>query len=117
MATRRSRGPWRGVYLQGAYELRNGVPSAGGINTASPDTIRAMPPEMLFEYLAVRLNGPNAAGKKIALNVTFTDLKKQYGLVVENAVLNYGKPLDAPDASLTLSKVDARRHPAQGDDN
>ncbi len=23
-------GPWRSVYLQGAYELRNGVPSAGG---------------------------------------------------------------------------------------
>ena len=44
-------------------------------------------------------------GEEIALNVTFTDLKKGYGLVVENAVLNYGKPLDAPDASLTLSKV------------
>ena len=39
-------GPWRGVYLQGAYELRNGVPNAGGTNTASPDTIRAMPPSM-----------------------------------------------------------------------
>ena len=41
-------GPWRGVYLMGAYELRNGVPAAGGINTATPDTIKAMPPEMLF---------------------------------------------------------------------
>ena len=57
-------GPWRGVYLQGAYELRNGVPSAGGINTASPDTIKAMPPEMLFDYLAVRLNGPKAGGQE-----------------------------------------------------
>ena len=79
------------MYLQGAYELRNGVPKAGGINTASPDTIKAMQPEMLFDYFAVRLNGPNAAGKKIALNVDFTDLKKQYGLVVENAVLNYSR--------------------------
>ena len=61
------------------------MPKAGGINTASPDTIRAMPPEMLFDYLAVRLNGPKAAGKKIVLNVSFTDLKKQYALVVENA--------------------------------
>lgn len=98
-------GPWRGVYLQGAYELRNGVPSAGGVNTASPDTIRAMPPDMLFDYLAVRLNGPKAAGKKIGLNIDFIDLKQQYGLMVENAVLNYGKPLAKPDAKLTMSKA------------
>src|SRR5262245_48881873 len=64
-------GPWRSVYLQGAFELRNGVPQAGGINTASPDTIKAMPPEMTFDYFAVRLNGPKAAGKKIALNIDF----------------------------------------------
>lgn len=98
-------GPWRSVYLQGAYELRNGVPAAGGINTASPDTIRAMPPEMLFEYLAVRLNGPKAAGKKIGLNVDFTDLHKQYGVTVENAVLNYGRPLARADATLMMTKT------------
>ena len=90
-------GPWRSVYLQGAYELRNGVPTAGGINTACPDTIKAMSPEMLFDYLAVRLNGPKAAGKKIGLNIDLTDLHKQYGLTVENAVLNYGKPLAHAD--------------------
>jgi alkyl sulfatase BDS1-like metallo-beta-lactamase superfamily hydrolase len=99
-------GPWRSVYLQGAFELRNGVPSSGGINTASPDTIKAMAPEMLFDYLAVRLNGPKAAGKTIALNVNFTDLKKQYALVVENAVLNYfTKPVDKADASISMSKA------------
>jgi alkyl sulfatase BDS1-like metallo-beta-lactamase superfamily hydrolase len=97
-------GPWRGVYLQGAFELRNGVPKAGGVNSASPDTIKAMPPEMLFDYLAVRLNGPKAAGKKIFLNIDFTDLKKNYGLAVENAVLNHGKPLEKADAKITLTK-------------
>ncbi len=98
-------GPWRSVYLQGAFELRNGVPKAGGINTASPDTIKAMSPEMLFDYLAVRLNGPKAAGKKISMNIDFTDLKKQYGLAVENAVLNHGKPLAKPDVKLTMTKA------------
>ena len=67
--------------------------------------IRAMPPDMLFDYLAVRLNGPKAAGKKIGLTIDFTDLKQQYGLMVENAVLNYGKPLAKPDARLTMSKA------------
>jgi alkyl sulfatase BDS1-like metallo-beta-lactamase superfamily hydrolase len=99
-------GPWRSVYLQGAFELRNGVPQAGGINTASPDTIKAMPPEMTFDYFAVRLNGEKAAGKKIVLNITFTDLKRNYSLVVENGVLNHARRhVTKPDAALTLTKA------------
>ncbi len=99
-------GPWRSVYLQGAYELRNGVPAAGGINTASPDTIKAMPPEMTFDYFAVRLNGEKAAGKKITLNIEFADLKKPYSLMVENGVLNYAKKTAAnADAKITLTKT------------
>ncbi|WP_233152761.1 alkyl/aryl-sulfatase [Mycobacterium sp. NS-7484] len=98
-------GPWRSVYLQGAYELRNGVPNAGGTDTASPDTINAMPPEMMFDYLAVRLNGQKAAGKNITMNVDFTDLKKQYGLRVENGVLNYTTaPIPNANANLKLTK-------------
>lgn len=98
-------GPWRGVYLQGAYELRNGVPSAGGTNVASPDTIKAMPPEMTFDFFGVRLNGEKAAGKKLALNIDFTDLNKSYALVVENGVLNYfTKPVANADVKLALSK-------------
>lgn len=99
-------GPWRSVYLQGAYELRNGVPDAGGIDTASPDTIRAMPPEMTFDYFAVRLNGERAAGKKISLNIDFRDLKQSYSLVVENGVLNYAaESAKDADATITLSKA------------
>ncbi|MHC4517500.1 MAG: alkyl/aryl-sulfatase [Planctomycetota bacterium] len=100
-------GPWRSVYLQGAFELRNGVPSVGGINTASPDTIKAMPPQMVFDYLSIRLNGPKAKGKKIVLNVDFTDLKEQYVLTVENGVLNYahGRQDDKADVTVTLSKA------------
>lgn len=98
-------GSWRGAYLQGAYELRNGVPKAGGISAASPDAMKVMSPQMLFDYLAVRLNGPKAAGKHIGLNLDLTDLHQQYGLVVENAVLNYGEPLASADVSLSLSKA------------
>jgi alkyl sulfatase BDS1-like metallo-beta-lactamase superfamily hydrolase len=99
-------GPWRSVYLQGAYELRNGVPTAGGFSAASPDTIEAMPPEMTFDYFAVRLNGERAAGKNLTLNVDFTDLKQPYSLMVENGVLNYAKK-SAPnaDAKVTLTKL------------
>ena len=101
-------GPWRSVYLMGAFELRNGVPKGGEIESATEDVIKAMPPEMLFDYLGVRLNGPSAAGKKYLLNIVFTDPEpnnKKYGLVVENGVLNYGRPHLAADVTLALAKL------------
>ncbi len=98
-------GPWRSVYLQGAWELRNGLPTIDGKGgTASPDVIKSMPLDMLFEYLAVCLNAEKAAGKKITLNFIFTDINKGYGLTVENAVLNHGKPHAKPDAQVSLAK-------------
>ncbi|EGR3353098.1 hypothetical protein DMO00_09375 [Vibrio parahaemolyticus] len=99
-------GPWRSVYLQGAYELRNGVPGSGGLTTASPDIIKNMPPEMLFDYLAVRILPEKAAGKAFVMNMNFTDLDEKYSLYVENSVLNHTKKLaEKPDVSLELTKA------------
>ncbi|MFQ2213221.1 alkyl/aryl-sulfatase [Aeromonas dhakensis] len=98
-------GSWRSVYLQGAYELRNGVPTAGGTVSASPDTIRAMNPSMLFDYLAVRINPEKAAGKKMVINMDFTDIGEKHTLSLENAVINHTTRYAAkPDVTLTLSK-------------
>ena len=42
---------------------------------------------------------------RLKLNVDFIDIGKQYSLLVENGVLNYvNKFVDAPDATLTLTK-------------
>lgn len=99
-------GPWRSVYLQGAYELRNGTPSTGGTNVASPDIIKNMPPEMLFDYLAVRILPEKAAGKAFVMNLNFTDLDEKYSLYVENSVLNHTtKIAEKPDVSLVLTKA------------
>jgi alkyl sulfatase BDS1-like metallo-beta-lactamase superfamily hydrolase len=99
-------GPWRSVYLQGAFELRNGVPAAGGLNAASPDTIKAMAPEMTFDFFSVRLNGEKAAGQIITLNIDFTDLSKSYSLLIENGVLTYALRSAAnADAKITLTKT------------
>ena len=65
-----------------------------------------MPPEMLFDYLAVRLLPEKAAGKDYTININFTDLDEQYTLYIENSVLNHTTKLnDDPDVSLTLTKV------------
>jgi alkyl sulfatase BDS1-like metallo-beta-lactamase superfamily hydrolase len=98
-------GPWRSIYLQGAMELRKGTPKLQSAGSASPDVIRAMSPEMLFDYLAVRLDAVKAEGQVLSVNVDFTDIDKHYTLTVENSVLGYTEKQSAsPDATATLTK-------------
>lgn len=93
---------WRNFYLQGAKELREGVVSRGAAILASKDTVKAMGIELLFDFLAIRLNGSKASGRTIILNAEFTDPAGHYILRVENGVLNYAKNKRAEDAHTTL---------------
>lgn len=88
-------------------ELRHGVPHLPGASSASPDVIRAMTLPMYFDYLGIRLNGPKAEGKTIALNWHFTDIDERYAVSLQNSVLTYtaGKHLAHPDAMLTLTRA------------
>ncbi|MCA8880931.1 MAG: MBL fold metallo-hydrolase [Rhodobacteraceae bacterium] len=99
-------GPWRNFYLTGAQELRKGVAELPAPNTASPDTIRAMDLDLLFDYIAMRLNGPKAASAASVLNLDFSDTGDKYVLELENGVLNHTKDLqsDKADATLTMSR-------------
>lgn len=100
-------GPWRNFYLAGAKELREGVKKIATPNTASPDIARAMSLEQIFDFLAIRLNGPKAAGRELTLNFKFTDTKQDYTLKLKNGVLNYfAKLSDKPDATYTLTRAD-----------
>lgn len=98
---------WRNEYLMGAYELRNGVPQAPGTDTASPDTLRAMPIEMFLDYMGIKLNSQRADGKKIQINLNLTDKKQQYALKIENSVLIYttNKQIKDADATLNLTRT------------
>jgi alkyl sulfatase BDS1-like metallo-beta-lactamase superfamily hydrolase len=98
-------GPWRNFYLTGAKELREGVKKLPVPRTTRADIIRSMPIEMLFDYLAVRLNGPKSDGKNISINLNLPDSKQQYALVLENAVLHTSKPVKQPDAILTIARA------------
>lgn len=99
-------GPWRNFYLSGAKELRDGVKKLPTPHSASPDTIRAMDLDLFFDYLAMRLNGPKAADKRITLNFTFTDPNEKYFLEMANGVLNHTADVqeDDADATITLSR-------------
>jgi alkyl sulfatase BDS1-like metallo-beta-lactamase superfamily hydrolase len=96
-------GTWRCFYLQGAQELRHGVVKAPVGDAASRDIVRAMPLEMFFDYLGVRLNGPKANGLKATINMSFTDTKENYLVTLENSVLNRFKNKQAKKADCTVT--------------
>ena len=97
----------RNSYLQGAFELRAGVPELPGGAGAAPDILRSLPLDLYFDFMAVRLNGDKAAGKTIVLNWRFTDTKQDYVLNLENSALTYvpDSQAESADATLTLTRV------------
>jgi alkyl sulfatase BDS1-like metallo-beta-lactamase superfamily hydrolase len=95
-------GTWRGWYLSAAKDLREGVKPLPVLGFASPETVAAMPLELFFDYLSIRLNGPKAEDKLIRLNMSLPDTKDNYLLVVQYGVLQYHKGRMAEDADATL---------------
>ena len=94
-------GPWRNFYLTGAQELRNGVQKLPTPNTASPDTVRAMSPEMFFDFLGVHINGVRAANAKAVFNVDLGS-EGHYKRELENGVLNHTANAGAKEADATI---------------
>jgi len=101
-------GPWRNFYLSGAKELRDGVMQLPTPQTASPDSVRAMTLDTFLDYLGIRLNGPEAAGKTITVNLRFTDTDEQLVLFVSNGALSHspGRQDSAADATLTMARTE-----------
>ena len=97
---------WRNEYLMGAFELRNGVPNLPAINTSSPDMVAAMSPDLLLDYMGVRINGPKATGKHLRINWKQPE-GQTYAIELRNGVLIYtaDKSFDNADATLTVDKL------------
>ena len=66
----------------------------------------AMTPAMFFDFLAVRLNGPEAAGKALDLNFSFTDTGEHFAVSVRRAVLvaRPGRRHASALATLTMAR-------------
>ena len=99
-------GPWRNFYLTGAQELRNGVAKLPTPNTASPDTVKAMSLEMIFDYWSVRLNRAKAGSATAKLNFDLGKADK-YFIELENGVINHSAGVQAKnaDTNISLSKA------------
>ena len=96
---------WRNAYLMGALELRSG-PKEMGASSSGPDTVRGMTNELLFDFIALRLNHEKTDGMKAAISMVFSDSNEVWALELSNSVLNStrGRVLKDPDVTITLTR-------------
>jgi alkyl sulfatase BDS1-like metallo-beta-lactamase superfamily hydrolase len=103
---------WRNFYLTGAAELRGQLPGTPARN--SPDFLAALTAELLFDGMAVRVDGPRAASVRLLIGWEFTDSGDRYLLLLANGVLTTMRAVapgelsapggERPDATVTLSR-------------
>jgi hypothetical protein len=61
--------------------------------------------DLFFDFLAMKLDGPKAAGQHIVLNFDFPDTQEKYVVEMVNGVLNHtpGRQAKTADATITPS--------------
>ncbi|MBF6174196.1 alkyl/aryl-sulfatase [Nocardia blacklockiae] len=98
---------WRGFYLMGAKELREGVyPTA--LNLAG-GMASALSIEQLFDTVAIRVDGPRAAAESLVIDWQFTDLDTTMRLTLSNgALIRTLDPRRRADVDLTLTLTKPR---------
>ncbi len=99
-------GPWRDVYLTGAYELRNGIQGSALDPRRAVGLLANTPVERFLDSMTVRLDGPKADGKRMRFNFVFTDVGETHVLELDNAVLHHrrGEPVAGADATVRLTR-------------
>jgi alkyl sulfatase BDS1-like metallo-beta-lactamase superfamily hydrolase len=97
-------GPWRDVYLMGAMELRSGTFDVHAPYNPQLEAVAGMTAEQMFDFLAVKLNGPRAVELGDAdLLWTFTDVDESIGLSLSNGTLHASTIRRPPSPAATIS--------------
>ena len=94
---------WRNFYLTGALELRQGTPEKGMPREGAIDMLNQTPIERFLEAMAASLNAPKAEGKKMKINLVFSDTQQSFVLSLENSVLHRVQAQPDPNANATLT--------------
>jgi len=92
---------WRNFYLVGAEELRSGVTGTPS-DTRAPAILAQLSVAQILDGMKVRLNGPRAWGKRLAIEWRVTNPGERRLLQLENGVLNHRPWQDGAEAEAAL---------------
>ena len=95
-------GTWRNFYLSGATELRDGRFGTPTV-AASTDIISHLTPTMLFDAIAVQVDGPKAWDENLTIDIVLTDSGDRYRLRLANGALTYSSAKQKGAADVTLT--------------
>ena len=95
----------RNSFLQGAFELRNGLPGGLPPRSTGPDVVRAMSTEQWLDFVAISMDPKRADGMRFTINLVTPDNGEQFVVEMSNATLTTIKDFQAPKPDLTV-KVD-----------
>lgn len=98
----------RNSFLQGAFELRNGLPGGVPPRSTGPDVVRAMSTEQWLDFVAISVDPKRADGLKFTFNLVTPDNGEQYVVEMSNATLTTikGYQAKAPDLTVTVNRAD-----------
>jgi alkyl sulfatase BDS1-like metallo-beta-lactamase superfamily hydrolase len=97
-------GPWRNFYLAGATELRHGVRVVSTPTAAQPGMVSSITVDLFLDALAIRLNGPNAAGVAGTIHLFVDD--DAHTLELSNGTLHNHQGATGPaDATIRMTRA------------
>ncbi len=101
-------GSWRNSYLTGAQDLRNGRPELGKSPTINADTFQAMTPEMMLDYLSIKIDPEKMGDSTVAtLRWIIPSTKESWDIELKNSLLMYRRnmKISTPDIVITAEKL------------
>ena len=97
-------GPWRNFYLAGATELRHGIRKVSTPTATQPGMVSSITADMFLDALAIRLNGPNAAGVAGTIHLFVDDDANT--LELSNGTLhNHAGATGEADATIRMTRA------------
>jgi alkyl sulfatase BDS1-like metallo-beta-lactamase superfamily hydrolase len=93
----------RNTFLQGAFELRNGIPGELPPRSTGPDVVRAMSTEQWLDFLGISMDPKKAEGLRFTINLVTPDNGEKYLIELENATLTNVEGFQAPKPDLTIT--------------
>jgi linear primary-alkylsulfatase len=93
----------RNSFLQGAFELRNGLPGGVPPRSTGPDVVRAMSTEQWLDFIGISMDPKKAEGMQFTINLVTPDNGEQYAIEMSNATLTNIKGVAVRNPSLTVT--------------
>ena len=93
----------RNSFLQGAYELRSGMPTGNPVTSSGPDVVRAMSTDQWLDFLGISMDPKRADGMRLTINLVTPDNGEKYLIELSNATLTNIKGIQSPKPDLTIT--------------